>query len=553
VSNTFVLTPQSPSQDYRRRLGTADVFTLPELRRLPLTGLLRLLAAQRGRACVIAFEDPSSQALLPVLHALAVAARPASVTVVDEAGGERPLPARQLPAGVWRLAATSAANLVAGMRAQRGLRALLEEPRVDARVRGTGRVAYVNANLWFGVKAGGSVGHVAGVVNGLSASGLDVDLYSATEPVMIDAGVRVVPLAAPQLLGIPYELNFPHFQHEVVRTVIKNDGQYDFVYQRLSMATFAGAQIARRLAVPLVLEYNGSEVWVARNWGRPLRREQYALEAEAASLRHATLVVTVSRVLRDELVGRGVEPDRIVWYPNCVDEHVYDPDRFDAEARRRLRGRYDIAPDDVVVEFVGTFGRWHGVDILARAIARLSHDDPDWLARRRVRFLLVGDGLRMTEVREILRNVDPRLVVIPGLVPQADGPVHLAAADVLVSPHVPNDDESPFFGSPTKLFEYMALGKGIVASGLDQIAEVLAASVDAVDLPDGPPAADEGRLAVLATPGSVDELVAGIRFLVDEAAWRERLGANARRKAVAKYTWSRHVQVILDGLAEVTK
>jgi len=262
--------------------------------------------------------------------------------------------------------------------------------------------------------------------------------------------------------------------------------------------------------------------------------------------------VTVSHVLRDELVERGVEPDRIVWYPNCVDEHVYDPDRFDADARLRLRRRYDIAPDDVVVEFIGTFGRWHGVDILARAIARLSHDDAEWLARRRVRFLLVGDGLRMPEVRDILRDVDPRLVVIPGLVPQADGPAHLAAADVLVSPHVPNDDRSPFFGSPTKLFEYMAMGKGIVASRLDQIADVLAVSVDAADLPDGPPAAHERSLAVLATPGSVDELVAGIRFLVDEEAWRKRLGANARREAVSKYTWSQHVRVILDGLAEVT-
>jgi len=44
--------------------------------------------------------------------------------------------------------------------------------------------------------------------------------------------------------------------------------------------------------------------------------------------------------------------------------------------------------------------------------------------------------------------------------------------DILLSPHVPLEDgKRPFFGSPTKLFEYMAMGNGIVASRLGQIGE----------------------------------------------------------------------------------
>ena len=52
-------------------------------------------------------------------------------------------------------------------------------------------------------------------------------------------------------------------------------------------------------------------------------------------------------------------------------------------------------------------------------------------------------------------------------------PSLLDACDILVSPHVPLDAGAEFFGSPTKLFEYMAMGKGIVASRLGQIGEVL--------------------------------------------------------------------------------
>ena len=45
---------------------------------------------------------------------------------------------------------------------------------------------YVNANLWFGLKAGGSVGHVAGVVNGPLHSGLQVDVAAVAPQPLVD-------------------------------------------------------------------------------------------------------------------------------------------------------------------------------------------------------------------------------------------------------------------------------------------------------------------------------------------------------------------------------
>src|ERR1035441_8286667 len=41
----------------------------------------------------------------------------------------------------------------------------------------------------------------------------------------------------------------------------------DFVYQRYQLGSYAGLELARRLDVPLVLEFNGSEIWVERHWG----------------------------------------------------------------------------------------------------------------------------------------------------------------------------------------------------------------------------------------------------------------------------------------------
>jgi len=124
--------------------------------------------------------------------------------------------------------------------------------------------------------------------------------------------------------------------------------------------------------------------------------------------------------------------------------------------------------------------------------------------------------------------------VFTGLIPQEDGPAHLAACDVLASPHVENPDGAPFFGSPTKLFEYMAMGKGIVASDLEQIGEVLV----------------HGRTAWLVRPGSVDALAAGLAQLIDDRELRKALGSVARREVVARYTWREHTRRTIERLKD---
>ena len=141
----------------------------------------------------------------------------------------------------------------------------------------------------------------------------------------------------------------------------------------------------------------------------------------------------------------------------------------------------------------------------------------------------------MPDVRAELEGLSD-IAVLAGLVPQDDAPLYLAASDVLVSPHVPNADGSPFFGSPTKLFEYMAAGKTIVASDLDQIGDVL-----------------RGGLAILVRPGDEADLARGLREAVASPGLRAELGARARARVLERYTWGHHVDAVLEALARVTR
>jgi glycosyltransferase involved in cell wall biosynthesis len=80
---------------------------------------------------------------------------------------------------------------------------------------------------------------------------------------------------------------------------------------------------------------------------------------------------------------------------------------------------------------------------------------------------------------------------------------------------------------------------------------VLRPSLRVGALPDAGPPANLSELAVMAEPGNVEQLIQGIKFLVDEPQWRSALGRNARARALNRYTWSHHVGAILERLDAV--
>jgi glycosyltransferase involved in cell wall biosynthesis len=538
---------QQLEQRFGRTLGFVNI---AELRQVSLTNLLLALRQVRAERLSVATEDQASVALLPVLELFAAFTRARSLQAVDAELEVRVFSrGRAIRHGI-ALAGESLRAAVDLLWSQEALRRLSRTARTATVIGGSKLVVYLNCNLWFGVKAGGSVGHISGVANALMDAGRELMLFTAGDRLLVDERAKLVPLPPPRTLALPVETSYYRFGRRCFTRVRKRlqRAELGFIYQRMSLCNYTGVALSRRLGVPLVLEYNGSEAWVAKNWGRPLRFYGTAALAEEVNIHHAHIIVTVSDVLRDELLERGVEPARIVTYPNCIDPRTFDPERFPPEVNARTRAELGCDSGEVIATFIGTFGRWHGVDVLAQAIRRMVLERRERLEALRLRFVLIGDGQKMPVVRETLSIAQAdRYVRLVGLVPQREAPRFLAASDLLLSPHVGNADGSRFFGSPTKLFEYMAMGRGIVASDLDQIGEVLR---PAISLPAAAEQsqAGEGAVAVLVPPGDVDALMDAIELLAANPALRAALGSNARRLALGRYTWRHHVAAILDGV-----
>lgn len=390
---------------------------------------------------------------------------------------------------------------------------------------------YIRSDFLFGIASGGSIGHIAGVLNNL-------ELVSGKKPVFLtsDDIPTVNPDIEAHIVGARDDfLDFKEMSSllynrtlAAVAKALCYTHSFAYIYQRYSVNNWTGVQISREQGIPFILEYNGSEVWIGKNWGQSLLYENLSARIELLNLRAANVIVVVSNVLKDELIERGIEPQKILVNPNGVDPEVYSPSVDGSQIRKK----YEMS-EKTVFGFIGTFGKWHGAEVLAKAYAELCSENQEFTANTRL--LMIGDGPTMPMVQAETSNCPQ--AILTGLIPQKDGPAHLAACDILVASHIPNADGTEFFGSPTKLFEYMAMGKGIIASELNQIGEIL----------------EHDKTAVLVKPGDLQELKAAMIEISKNPDKAQKLGSQARAEAEKEYSWYKHTQKIYAALSDQTE
>ena len=300
-------------------------------------------------------------------------------------------------------------------------------------------------------------------------------------------------------------------------------GDVDFIYQRYSRFNFTGVMLSLVTGLPLALEFNGSEVWVSKHWD-PIGQRLLLRCFEQLNLRAADYVFVVSEIARRDLIAQGVGADRVLSNPNGVDTDEFRPDRGGRDVRRALG-----IEKKIVVGFVGTFGPWHGAPVLAQAATLVSD-------QAGLHFLFVGDGDERAAAERIIEGATQTVSsTFTGRVAHDRVPAYLDACDILVSPHVGSADGSGFFGSPTKLFEYMSMARPIIGSRLGQIADVIS----------------DGENGLLIDPGDSKALAQAIELLAESPRLREALGAAARQTVIEGYTWRHNAGRVFEQLSGI--
>jgi glycosyltransferase involved in cell wall biosynthesis len=286
---------------------------------------------------------------------------------------------------------------------------------------------------------------------------------------------------------------------------------------------FAGLPL-RLTGVPLVLDLHEAmpEFFRARfpRAANPVAH-RLLLAQERLSIRLASHVLTVNDALAGRLVDLGVRPDKVTVVANSPALQLFDPS---TQPHRRF------AEDGVVrLVYAGALSPTYELDVTLRALAHLRELRPDLAVHLDVYGRDFGESPLDHEAERLGVAGE---VTFHGRVPLEEVPAAIARADIGLAPTRRN----PFtdLSLSTKVFEYAAMGKPVVASGLPLVVSTF--GTDAVTTYEA---------------GDAERLAQAILSLVDDAA--DRAARVARTGSiVADHAWEQEAEryrALIDRLA----
>ncbi|MBN1186579.1 MAG: glycosyltransferase family 4 protein [Bacteroidales bacterium] len=365
--------------------------------------------------------------------------------------------------------------------------------------------------------------HLNGIAGGMTECGIRTHIVS---PPGVDVSpneskkgvVKNIARIAPQLFFECLELLHNLVAFSQLRKARKYLG-CDMLYDRYAYLGIASAIAAKIWNVPLIVEVNytsNSDLGV-----RSRSKLMFPLTRlfEYITFNSASLLLPVSTKLHDELIEHGYPVNKILVSPNAVDLSQFDVHRSQHET---IRDDLFQGHREVVIGFVGSFAPWHRVDLLIEACIAVAGSTNMKLA-----LMLVGEGKNQDKLEKMVVNLPANLdVVFTGFVPHVKLSEYISAMDIAVMPHS-ND-----YGSPMKVFEYMAMEKAVVAPDLGPLRDAI----------------DDGYDGILFSPGNVDKMKKALMKLINNPGERQKIGLRARKRVEDDHNWKNRCLRILNKL-----
>ena len=244
----------------------------------------------------------------------------------------------------------------------------------------------------------------------------------------------------------------------------------------------------------LAARLTGARLVLHEHFADP-RMPAYQALADRALARYTDRAIAVSGSTRDFLVRQRFVPEarvRVIW--NGAPLQEFAP--VSRERAAALRRELGLPGDALVIGAIGRLNEQKGHRHLLDAAAQV-------LKGRNARVLIAGDGDLMQPLREQAQQPGiAERVVFAGH--RSDVPELLGAIDVFCI-------SSLYEGTPLTLFEAMAAGKAVVATGVDGCREVLV----------------DGHSGLLVPPRNPGALAGALARVLDDAGLRQRLAAAA--------------------------
>lgn len=278
---------------------------------------------------------------------------------------------------------------------------------------------------------------------------------------------------------------------------LSSSNQYDCVLEFYNYGSDIGFKIANKQNIPLVIVYDAPVLEEHVFFQGPkLFFKNKILKRELRTLQRANSIIAYSNAVKKYLNKISGKELNVLIHQNV------DFSRF-----QFLEREFDMKP--IKIGFIGSFLKWHRVDLLLQAFNRLRDDHYP------VELFLIGNGMEYHSMKEIAdRSKYKKFITMPGFM---DGEQLIQVKKQF---HIGVMPGSNWYGAPNKIFEYGASKMAVVAPDTPTIADLF----------------EDKKEVLLFRQDDGDDLFEKLKLLCDNLGLAETLASTLQQKIRSKYS-----------------
>ncbi len=287
-------------------------------------------------------------------------------------------------------------------------------------------------------------------------------------------------------------------------------------------AIYHTVRLINKLNIDVVNTHSGKDSYIAGFAGKLSKKRALIVRTRHLALPItstfsykylADVVVTVSEYVRDYLISKGINPERVFAIPTGIDLEKFNPDRVKSSLREEL----GLSENIPLIGTVSVLRKKKGHHILIEAIPHVLKEFPQAI------FVFAGNGPQRKNIEyKILQCGLSQNIIMLGH--RDDIPQILKSIDIFVLPTLQE-------ALGTSFIEAMAMGKPVIGSDVNGVREVIDDAVNGYLVP------AEDKVA----------LSEKIIELISDRQKAKDFGIRGREKVENKYT----IEKMCSGMLEV--
>lgn len=319
-----------------------------------------------------------------------------------------------------------------------------------------------------------------------------------------------IPRIIKDILGILY--NFIYLFKAIIKI---NHIKPDVILVRNNHNNFYNVILQKIYKIPLILEVNTPHTFERIKY-KQLYFKRISLFIEKFGWKTADKIYTVSEYQKKMIVNYGISENKIVAIHNGVNLNLFKP------PNKKIKKE----SSSLEILYVGSFRNYHGLSLIIDIIDQL------YIKHPHIHVTIIGTGETYKQVYNLIKNLNlSECISLPGFIHYESIPRYLSNSDITFL------SDFTEYGSPIKVFEYMAMKNAILVPDRKSILEIL----------------EHNKDALFFKAGNFEDFKNKMEQLIIDNKLRKKLAENAYKKVVNNYTWDHNAKKVIELLKEAIK